>query len=242
MSKNRVFNGLMAFFMVVGLYHLPGCTVLVDVSTGGQTQTGTTGQTTSPDLTGSASEVNATSTETTNATSTGTTLADLTSTTDTTGLDSSSSSGVDSTGSETPAAVCGDCIKDDSEECESCLYKQFMSTCQNVITAKCQLAFVPAPQLDCTNNWVGDIGCDSEEADLYCQILTKDPNAKAKDFSVGSYIATRGLFSQQLIGKDGVELISVPDEVYSQVFYYEQNPYLVPTMTLQLVDGDCFTE
>lgn len=235
MSKNRIFNGLMAFFMVIGLYHLPGCTVLVDVSTGGQTQTGTTGQTTSPDLTGSASD--------NEATSTGVESSGEISTASSSGeIESSSSEDLSSGGPEPKPIICGDCIKDDSEECESCLYKQFMSTCQNVITAKCQLTFFPAPQLDCTNNWVGDIGCDSEEADLYCQILTKDPNAKAKDFSVGSYIATRGLFSQQLIGKDGVELISVPDEVYSQVFYYEQNPYLVPTMTLQLVDGDCFTE
>lgn len=221
--------------MLVGVYHLQACTVLVDVSTSGQTQTSTTGQTTSVDLTSTGLAT----------TSEGSTTFDSTSTTEvssnSTSLDDSSSSG--SSGSETHAALCGDCIQHFSEECDPCLYKnQFMSSCQNVITAKCQLAFFPAPQLDCTNNWLGNVGCDQEEADLYCQILTKDSKAKAKDFSLGSYIATRGLFAQQELNKEGVELISVPETIYPDVFYYEKNPYLVPTMTLEIPDGGCFIE
>lgn len=196
MNKNKLFNSIFVFFMLVGVYHLQACTVLVDVSTSGQTQTSTTGQTTS---------------------------VDLTSTGDLTG----SSSG--------ELELCGDCIQQSSEECDPCVYKeQFMSKCENVETAKCQLTFYPIPQLDCTNNWIGKPGCDQEEADLACKIFHRNAQSIATGFHIGQYIPTRGLFSSELVSKDGVELLSVPDAIYPKVFYFESNPYLVPTNTLEV--------
>ncbi len=85
MSKYSIYNSLLAFFIVSGLYNLPGCTVLVDV-TSTSTSTGGTGE---------------------NVTST------------------------------TMEATTG--------------------------------AIPEIAQLDCTSNWLGDIGCDKEEADLFCK-------------------------------------------------------------------------
>ena len=187
MNKYTIYNSLLAFFIVTGLYNLPGCTVLIDVTTAGEpTSTG------EENLTGD---------------------------------------------------ICGDCAKSSLEECDPCLYKdQFMSRCENVETARCELVYDPNPQLDCTNNWLGDVGCGQEEADLLCKILIKNPKAVAKDFNVGAYILTRGLISNQLVSKDGVELISISDEIYPTLFYYESNPYLVPTITLEISDDVCIVE
>lgn len=119
---------------------------------------------------------------------------------------------------------------------------KFMSKCENVQTAMCELVYNPNPQLDCTSNWAGPMGCGQEEADILCKVLIKNPKAKAKEFKTGTYLATRGLLAQEILNKEAVELISIPDEIYPNVYYYESNPYLVPTMTLEVQDNACTVE
>jgi hypothetical protein len=121
---------------------------------------------------------------------------------------------------------CGNCVLDKNEECDSCLYEEFTSHCEFIaISNQCELTYNPLPQMDCNNNWIGPKGCDEEEADLYCKILTKNKNAVAKDNVQGHYISTQGFWSPVQINGKGIELTSVPNDIYPTVFYYEDNPF-----------------
>jgi hypothetical protein len=234
MTKNTIFNSIIGFFLLSSGYNLSACifnstgitngepsivtTEMKDDSTSGNiTKCDEPIVTISYSITDSETETTAVSTTpiTTNLTTTLTTVdsATLVTTTENNITESSTTD------------ECGDCILQEFEECDWCLFDQckkederYLKKCNIDRNINVQL-YLGTPLIDMSTS-----AYDKEEADLLCKIILGTANAEAGEF----YSAYEGFPSYDVIApifvaKEGLLMKSI--QFSKQSFYYYKWEY-----------------